>query len=168
VHTHGHVQAMIRARPGVTPAFSVSGAAAGRAASPPATRSLRRVFRGEPAQVPLVRDFVFRYLNGRHCPAEAVQDILICVTELAANAVLHSRSGLPGGHFIVQVVCAGQSVRVAVEDSGGPWAERDHDGISEECGRGLHVVSALSADMGIAGDASGRIAWFRCQWGGSE
>jgi len=159
---------MISARPGVTPAFSVGSAASGTAAPTPATRSLRRTFRGEPDQVPLARDFVFRYLNGRHCPAEAVQDILVCATELAANAVLHSRSGLPGGHFSVEVVCAGQSARVAVADSGGPWAERGHGGIDAECGRGLHVVSALSADLGITGDASGRMAWFCCQWGTSE
>ena len=159
---------MISARPGVTPAFSVGSAATGTAASPPATRSSRRTFRGEPAQVPLAREFVFRYLNGRHCPAETVQDILVCVSELAANAVLHSRSGLPGGHFSVEVVCAGQSVHVAVEDSGGPWAERGHSGLDEEYGRGLQIVSALSADMGIAGDASGRMAWFCCYWSSSE
>jgi serine/threonine-protein kinase RsbW len=168
VRTQGHAQAIISARPGVTPAFSVDSEATGTAASPPATRSLRRTFRGEPSQVPLARDFVFRYLNGRHCPAEIVQDILVCATELAANAVLHSRSALPGGHFSVEVVCAGQSVHVAVEDSGGPWTERGRGDISEECGRGLNVVSALSADMGITGDASGRMAWFCCQWGASE
>ena len=168
MHTQGHAQATISARPGVTPAFSAGSAASGAAASRPAARSLRRTFRGEPGQVPLARDFVFRYLNGRHCPAGAVQDILVCATELAANAVVHSRSGLPGGHFSVEVACAGQSVSVAVEDSGGLWAERDHGGIDAECGRGLHVVSALSADMGITGDASGRMAWFRCQWGTSE
>jgi anti-sigma regulatory factor (Ser/Thr protein kinase) len=167
VRTHGHAQAMISARPGVTPAFSAGSAATGTAASPSATRSSLRTFRGEPAQVPLARDFVFRFLNAR-CPAEAVQDIVVCATELAANAVLHSRSGLPGGQFSVEVVCAGQSVHVVVEDSGGPWAECGHGGINEEYGRGLQVVSALSADMGIAGDASGRLAWFCCYWSTSE
>jgi anti-sigma regulatory factor (Ser/Thr protein kinase) len=164
VHTQGHAQAMISARPSATAAFSLVSAASGMAASPPATRSLRRTFRGEPGQVPLARDFVFRCLDGRHCPEEAVQDILVCATELAANAVLHSHSGLPRGHFSVEVVCAGQSVRVAVEDSGGPWVERGNGDTDAECGRGLHVVSALSAEMGITGDASGRMAWFCCRW----
>jgi anti-sigma regulatory factor (Ser/Thr protein kinase) len=159
---------MISARPDVIAEFSVASAAGGIAASPSATRSLRRTFRGEPGQVPLARDFVFRYLNSRHCPPEAVHDILVCATELAANAVLHSHSGLPGGHFSVQVACVRQSARVAVQDSGGPWAERGHGGITEEYGRGLQVVSALSADMGIAGDASGRMAWFCCHWDTGE
>jgi len=168
VHTQGHAQAMISARPGVTPAFSMDSALSGTAESPPATRSLRRTFRGERGQVPLARDFIFRYLNGRRCPAETVQDILVCATELTANAVLHSRSGLPGGHFSVEVACAGQSVRVAVKDSGGPWVERGNGDADAECGRGLHVVSALSANMGITGDASGRMAWFCCRWSSGE
>ena len=104
-------------------------------------------------------------LDGRRCPAETVQDIVACATELAANAVLHSRSGLPGGHFSVEVACAGQSVRVTVEDSGGPWVERGTGGIDAECGRGLRIVAALSADMGMTGDAAGRTAWFCCRWG---
>jgi anti-sigma regulatory factor (Ser/Thr protein kinase) len=115
--------------------------------------------------VPLARDFVRRYLTGRRCPAAAVQDIVVCATELAANAVLHSRSGLPGGHFSVEIaVRAGQWVHVTVEDSGGTWTERGAGSGDAECGRGLHVVSALSADMGITGDASGRMAWFRSGW----
>jgi len=136
------------------------------AASPPATRSLRRTFRGERGQVPLARDFVSRYLNARRCPAEAVQDVLVCTSELAANAVLHSRSGLPGGHFSVEVaVYPEQSVWVAVADSGGPWSERGNRDEYTECGRGLLIVSALSADMGITGDARGRTAWFCRGWG---
>jgi serine/threonine-protein kinase RsbW len=118
--------------------------------------------------VPLVRDFVSCCLDGRRCPAEAVQDILACATELAANAVLHSRSGVPGGHFSVEVACVGQSVRVTVEDSGGPWTERGIGGIDAECGRGLHIVAALSADMGMTGDTAGRMAWFCCRWGAGE
>ena len=141
------------------------GAAAPLAASPPAARPLRRTSRGEPGQVPLVRDFVARYLDGR-CPAEAAYDILVCVTELAANAVRHSRSGLPGGHFSVEIACTEQSALVAIADSGGPWVAEDGSGpIDAECGRGLPVVAALAADMGISGDAAGRTAWFSCRWG---
>jgi serine/threonine-protein kinase RsbW len=167
VRTQGHEQAMTGARHGVGAVVSGRGAASGTAVPSSATRSLRRTFRGEPGQVPLVRDFVSRYLDGRHCPAEAVQDILVCATELAANAVLHSRSGLPGGHFSVEIACAGQSVHVTVEDSGGPWAEHGTGDIDAECGRGLPVVAALSADTGITGDAAGRMAWFCCRWGTS-
>ncbi|MBO0802172.1 MAG: ATP-binding protein [Nocardiopsaceae bacterium] len=144
--------------------------------SPATTRPLRRAFRGEPGQVPLARDFVRRYLADAACPAEAAQDILVCTSELATNAVLHSRSGHPGGYFTVEIaICrqdlqsrqdghngrGGQWVHVAVEDAGGPWAERGTGDSCTECGRGLHIVSELSADMGITGGMSGRTAWFR-------
>lgn len=142
-----------------------------------AARPLRRTFRGEPGQVPQARDFVRRYLTGPGCPtgtvpdipAPAVQDILVCASELATNAVLHSRSGHPGGYFSVEIaVHDGRWVHVAVEDSGGPWAERDPDDGYAESGRGLYVVAELAADMGITGDASGRTAWFRSRWDAGE
>jgi serine/threonine-protein kinase RsbW len=166
VRTEGHAQAMIGARHDVPAAVSEGSGAGGTAASLPVT--LRRAFPGEPGQVPLVRDFVSSCLDGRRCPAEVVQDILVCANELAANAVLHSRSGLPCGYFSVEVACAGQSVCVTVEDSGGPWAERGNARIDAECGRGLRIVAALSADMGITGSDAGRTAWFCCRWAAGE
>lgn len=124
-------------------------------------RPLRRVFRGEPSQVPLVRDFVRRYLAGWPCPTDALQDTLLCVTELAANAVRHSRSGLPGGHFGVKIaICDPTCIGVAVEDAGGSWQHERGD--ETEGGRGLQIVSALSAEMGVRGGHSGRIVWFLC------
>jgi serine/threonine-protein kinase RsbW len=166
VHTQGQAPARISARRGEVSAVPWEDITGGTIAFVPATQRLHRAFRGEPGQVPRARDFVRCYLPGRVCSAQAAEDILVCATELAANAVLHSRSGLPGGHFSVEVaVCAGQWVRVAVEDSGGPWAERGTGDGDTEGGRGLHIVSALSAAMGITGNASGRTAWFCCRWG---
>jgi anti-sigma regulatory factor (Ser/Thr protein kinase) len=168
VHTQGHAQPTTDARLCVATTVSGNSVRCWRDASPSATRPLRRTFRGDCGQVPLVRDFVSRYLDGCHCPAEAVQDILVCATELAANAVLHSRSGLPGGQFNVEVACAGQAMRVTVADSGGPWTKHADDDAEAEGGRGLHVVAALSANMGITGDAAGRVARFFSRWGTGE
>lgn len=166
VHTQGQVPVETSVRHGVTPASPEDSTACGTAALPSARRPLRRVFRGEPSNVPLARNFVRRYLDDCRCSAVTAQDILLCTTELATNAVLHSRSGLPGGHFCVEIALCAEWVRVSVEDAGGSWAEHsaDDDDEDAEFGRGLHIVSALSADMGITGDASGRKAWFRCQW----
>jgi anti-sigma regulatory factor (Ser/Thr protein kinase) len=164
VHSQGPAQA-------VYPSQSVTSAIPGARAPSEmtaASRPLRRTFRGETSQVPLVRDFIRRYLDGWPCPTAAVQDILLCATELAANAVCHSRSGLPGGHFAVQVVVRlGEWVEVAVDDAGGQWVKCD-TGYDAEYGRGLQIVSALSAKIGVITGGHGRTVWFRCPWNPHE
>jgi anti-sigma regulatory factor (Ser/Thr protein kinase) len=161
VHSGGEAQAIIY------PSRSVTSVIPGVRNSSKMTterRPLRRVFRGETSQVPLVRDFIRRYLDGWPCPAATVEDILLCASELAANAVCHSRSGLPGGNLTVQVVVRpGEWVEVAVGDAGGPWVTRDA-GDNAECGRGLQIVSALSTQTGIVAGGHSRTVWFRCPW----
>lgn len=166
VHSQGQAQSIIDSRNGLGSVLSWPGANRGTSAAPRhVTRPLRRTFRGETSQVPLVRDFIRRYLAGWACPAEILQDTLLCATELAANAVRHSRSGLPGGCFGVQTdIRPGTSVQVAVADAGGRWATHDPGDDDAEGGRGLQVVAALSAEMGIIGNDSGRTVWFRCPW----
>src|SRR5215467_5661359 len=92
------------------------------AAAPPVTA---RVFAGDAGQVRAARRFVAGALDG----CTGVSDALLCVSELATNAVLHSRSGRPGGRFTVRATRQAGSVRVEVTDEGGPWGhERDGDG----------------------------------------
>ena len=56
----------------------------------------------------------------RDCPR--ADDVILCASELAANAALHSRSRLPGGTFTVRAtVNPGCYIRIEVEDNGGPW-----------------------------------------------
>jgi hypothetical protein len=77
-------------------------------------------------------------------------DALLCLSELASNSVLHSNSKKPGGTFTVRAeVHDGDYLWLGVEDSGGPWEERDHrDGRSH----GLDIVRALAADSGRDGN----------------
>src|ERR1017187_2799763 len=80
--------------------------------------------------------------------------------ELVTNAVVHSRSGEPGGRFTVTAAIAGGRLRVGVRDDGGPWTQpvRSRDG---QHGRGLLVVGQLARDWGRAGDsATGWTIWF--------
>jgi anti-sigma regulatory factor (Ser/Thr protein kinase) len=56
----------------------------------------------------------------RDCPM--AEDVILCASELAANAALHSLSRLPGGTFSVRaLISPGQHARIEVEDQGGPW-----------------------------------------------
>jgi two-component sensor histidine kinase len=96
------------------------------------------------------------------CPV--IDELVLLGSELAANAVLHSRSGHPGGMFTVRATLyPGDYVWVEVIDQGGPWVADGHD---DEHGRGLAVVAMIAGDgnWGIEGDTSARVAWFRLDW----
>jgi anti-sigma regulatory factor (Ser/Thr protein kinase) len=58
-------------------------------------------FAGEAAQVGVARRFVAGVLAGVWPDVDAA---VLLTSELAANAVLHSASGKPGGKFTVRVV----------------------------------------------------------------
>jgi serine/threonine-protein kinase RsbW len=93
-----------------------------------------------------------------------VEDLVLLASELAANAILHSRSGHPDRTFTVRATLyPGEYAWVEVIDRGGPWTVGEYDG---EHGRGLAVVAAIAGDgnWGIDGDTSSRVAWFRLSW----
>ena len=96
----------------------------------------------------------------RDCPR--VDDVILCASELAANAVLHSRSRLPGGTFTVRAtVSPGLHARVEVEDNGGPWNQGMIDPTRHH---GLDIVRALADEWGIHGDHATRTIWARFDW----
>lgn len=119
---------------------------------------------GRADQVRYVRRDLEKLLED--CPA--ADDILTCASELATNAVQHSRSRWPGGTLTLHVeVSRGDHVRIAVDDNGGPWGET---GSSPDCGRGLVIVAGLAAQWGIAvpRDRAGRTVWALFEWPASR
>jgi anti-sigma regulatory factor (Ser/Thr protein kinase) len=131
------------------------------AGSGPACRA--RTFPGEPRQVARARAFVAAALAG--CPAR--EALVTCVSELAANAVVHTASGA-GGAFTVEVIRPGDGVAlVAVTDDGGQSRPAIRDGGRfAESGRGLELVEACSSRWGYrdAGAAGGRTVWAEATW----
>jgi serine/threonine-protein kinase RsbW len=113
-----------------------------------------RAFAAQPLQVAQARRFVAGVLSGFSVGA----DIVLCISELASNAVLHSNSRAPGGQFVVRAwISAVGRIHAEVEDRGGPWVpDTDHD---EERGRGLLIVASLATRWGITGSEAGRVAW---------
>jgi hypothetical protein len=127
-----------------------------RQAVPTAAPCHSRSYPGRAEQAGAVRWFVADVLEGSPVRGDAV----LCVSELATNAIVHSKSGLSGGQFEVRVFnCPVGHARIEVTDQGGPWIP-DPSG-RQNHGRGLLIVSHLAAAWGITGDDhDGRTAWF--------
>jgi anti-sigma regulatory factor (Ser/Thr protein kinase) len=135
----------VRSAPGQPAA---DGAAAG------STRAFARSFPATTAQVRDARQFLAQALGD--CPLAG--DALTCLSELAANSVLHSNSRRPGGCFTVRARLGPAGLRVEVEDEGGPWRRRP--GQDDACGRGLMIVGALASAWSITGNGTRRTVWF--------
>jgi serine/threonine-protein kinase RsbW len=125
------------------------------------TRPWVRTFRGTLASVPEARRYVGELLAG--CPAR--ETLMMCVTELCANAVEHSDSGR-GGSYTVEVSCPRDGLaRVAVTDEGGACvpAPRTADPLADG-GRGLAIVAACTSRWGVADAYPGRTVWAEATW----
>jgi len=119
---------------------------------------LTRTYPGTADQVRQVRDDLSRVLDG--CPA--ADDVILCASELATNAIQHSRSREPGGTLTVRCeISHGSHVRLQVEDHGGPWPEPSPDPAR---GRGLAIVRALANGFTITANDSGRIVSATLHW----
>jgi anti-sigma regulatory factor (Ser/Thr protein kinase) len=132
---------------------SVAGQPAGGGAAVGFPRIFTRSFRATADQVRDARRFLAQALGD--CPLAG--DALACLSELAANSVLHSNSRRPGGSFTVRARLQPAGLRVEVEDEGGPW---QRPGPDDQCGRGLAIVGALASDWSMAGDGISRTVWF--------
>jgi anti-sigma regulatory factor (Ser/Thr protein kinase) len=132
--------------------------AAGQSAAVLATAPSQTWSRSFPATADQVRE-ARRFLAEILGDWPHAGDALVCLSELASNSVLHSKSRRPGGRFIVRASLNLGMLRVDVEDEGGPWHHRhDQDG---QRGRGLAIVGELSSGWSISvGEAGARTAWF--------
>jgi two-component sensor histidine kinase len=95
------------------------------------------------------------------CPA--TEDIVLIAHELAANAILHSRSR--GASFAVRCQLSPGTARIEVEDMGGPWRPRTPG----DRPHGLDIVQALTGPDGWGTQrtpAGTRVVWATLQWPG--
>ncbi len=134
----------------------------------PAILRWTRDFRGEADQVRVARRWIADLLP----PCDPLADVLLLVSELCTNAVVHTRSGEAGGRFGVAVEWTRESVRVVVEDQGsstaptigvrtGDPARADE---TDESGRGLRLVDRLASDWGTASGPGRRWVWADVPW----
>ncbi|HUX46095.1 MAG TPA: ATP-binding protein [Terracidiphilus sp.] len=129
-----------------------------RPATAPDTTQATRTYPGVADQIAAVRADLRGLLAG--CPV--ADDVILCTSELAANAALHSNSRVPGAYFTVHAeIHPGDYVWIEVEDSGGPWTEAVPDPTR---GHGLDIIRSPASDWGIDGARISRVGWARIDW----
>lgn len=113
---------------------------------------------GDIRHIAAVRAMLRELVDG--CPV--ADEAILCASELAANAALHSNSRLPGGTFAVSVsIQPGGHIRIEVEDGGGPWTPRQADPWRSH---GLDIIRDIAADWNVRGDHRSRIVSARIDW----
>lgn len=110
---------------------------------PPATHS-----------VPMARRFAREQLRESACDVDTV---VLLVSEVVTNAVLHGRSDLR-----LRVDDRGDTARVEVADSSAKPVRVHEFGVESTTGRGLHLVAQLSLRWGAEPGANGwgKVVWF--------
>ena len=108
-------------------------------------------YAGVAAEIASARREVGLFLDG--CSVR--DDVILIVSELASNAIMHSASA--GSVFTVRVELHPGHVYIEVEDLGGPWLKS----VDHSRPHGLDIVELLAPRWGIAGDGTSvpRVVW---------
>ena len=122
--------------------------AAGRDPGGPSRRYEAR-FPARQQSVLAVRRFAATQLGA--LPRVVADAVAVVVSELACNAVQHAAT-----EFVVRIDFEPRRIHVEVEDMGDGCPEVRSPAEDEDRGRGLQIVSGLSAEWGVAYPPSGR------------
>jgi anti-sigma regulatory factor (Ser/Thr protein kinase) len=118
------------------------------------------MFPGQTVHVAEARHFVAALLEGED--KHLVEDAVLVVSELATNAVQHTRSGWYRGWFLVIIGFTDDLLRIQVTDQGGdaePMVRSVNTPV-DEGGRGLVLIDACAKDWGVKDRSDGA----RCIW----
>lgn len=118
-----------------------------------------RVLPGTPESAGIARALAREVLGDGH---PALETVLLVVSELVTNAIMHSESGSDGGTILLALCPAPAGVLIQVRDNGGPWRplELVQPGTAEH-GYGLLLVDALAESWGTLASTQGRVTWCR-------
>ncbi|WP_063742122.1 ATP-binding protein [Streptomyces yerevanensis] len=123
-----------------------------------------RHFTPHPASVAHARSFVADTLNAWEL-GDRLDDVRLCVSELATNAVEHATSA--GQDFRVRVAHGEERLRVEVRDQGGGTPTVRHATTDDCHGRGLLLVAALADDWGASREGASTTVWAEFKLGAS-
>ncbi len=84
-----------------------------------------------------------------------LDELLLCVSEVVTNAVLHARSAVS-----MVLTRTGDNVRVEVHDDDPTMPVRRNPAPETPTGRGLLLLDRLTARWGASPSARGKVVWF--------
>ncbi|MFF5261889.1 ATP-binding protein [Actinomadura viridis] len=103
-------------------------------------------------------------MTGRPLKEDAVDDLVLCASEVINNAVRHSGHGGVGGPISITMLDRHRAIRLEVRDGGndaGRRPARARVGTGATSGRGLGIVEILATAWGNDVDDAGRTTvWF--------
>ncbi|MFD3699067.1 ATP-binding protein [Streptomyces sp. NPDC058646] len=115
-----------------------------------------RLYLRSPRTVAAARQFTRDTLHAWGVDARR-DDMLLCVSELATNALRHGTP--PGRGYLLRLFgFEDATVRIEVHDSG-PGLSRIAARESGEGGRGLDLVAALADAWGVLPRTPGKVVW---------
>jgi serine/threonine-protein kinase RsbW len=117
--------------------------------------SVAKDFASRPESVGEVRTFTRDALAGLDF---AVDDVVLCVSELVTNAVRHSTPH--EGTFHLHILVDRDKLRVECHDSGRKKPTLLTPSDADEGGRGLLLVQALTSRWGVGSRSTGKCVWF--------
>ncbi|MDJ1133980.1 ATP-binding protein [Streptomyces iconiensis] len=121
------------------------------------TKTTQRFFEARPESVGQARTFTTETLAEWGLPGR-VEDVRLCVSELATNALAHGTA--PGHGFLVKLDVDEEVVRMEVHDSRQQQPEARRATATDTSGRGLTLVSALADGWGVEDRTPfGKIVW---------
>ncbi|MFE1030420.1 ATP-binding protein [Streptomyces sp. NPDC058807] len=112
-------------------------------------------FRAVPAEVRLLRQATAAQL-GRWGVPHATEETELVVTELATNVIKHVGEGTSA---TLVLEWEGERLRVEVHDKSHSVPSPSVADCDAECGRGLHLLTAVTASWGAVATALGKAVW---------
>ena len=138
---------------GSPPAMPGAAPSAARSRTAPVTGRFPRT----DVSVPAARSLVRHALAQWHV-IDRSDDVLLCLTELATNAVRHGLRA--DDHFLVKAGMDGGRLRVEVHDTSRRRPRPRHPNTQDPTGRGLLLVETLADEWGVRPRAPrGKVVW---------